>query len=311
VDAGRWALFSGRSGQRSWTGRLGLALAICALSIGLLLAGRQIVPVQAAIPPGYVPVGPGQTYLALGDSLATGFEEAGNADAQPGYPELVFTTLKAKYPSLTRRNLAIDGETSTSFLSGQIGAAEAFIAAERAAGRRVGLVTVSIGGNDLFAALPAPFGSGVEPESALASFRTNLPVILDRLLAVLTDSAGVRQGDLLISDLYNPYPGLEIPGRGRLADTYIPQFNAIIKDVAATRGVPVAEVGAAFTGHEADYIYVQRPYASFFDPQIRTKFDFHPRPAGHRAIADEILAVSGYPLARSYLPLVLRATSTR
>lgn len=280
-----------------------------ALLIALVLTGRQIVPALAASPPGYVPVGPGTTYLSLGDSLATGTEEAGNVDALPGYPDLVFSGLKARYPSLVQRNLGVDGETSTSFLTGQIKEAEALIAAERAAGRPVGLVTVSIGGNDLYATLPSPFGSNVEPETALATFRSNLPVILDRLLAALTDSTGVRQGDLIITDLYNPYPGLEIPGRGKLADTYIPQFNAIVKEVAAARGVPVAEVGAAFAGREADYIYVQRPYASFSDPQIRTKYDFHPRPAGHRAIADQVLAATGYPLTRSYLPFVLRAAS--
>lgn len=309
MGLGKRDTFAGRCRRGSPAGSLRLAATVCALSIALVLMGGPLGPVDAAMPPGLAPVGPGTTYLALGDSLTTGFEEAGNADGQPGYPELVFSTLRATYPSLTRRNLGVDGETSTGFLSGQIGEAETLIAAERAAGRRVGLVTLSIGGNDLFAALPAPFGSDRAPETALATFETNLPVILDRLLAALKDSSGARQGDLLIADLYNPYPGLEIPGRGKLADTYIPRFNAIIKAVAAARGIPVAEVGAAFSGREAEYIYVQRPYASFFDPGVRTKYDLHPRPAGHRAIADQVLAVSGYQLARSYLPFLLRAPS--
>ncbi len=262
------------------------------LLLALVLTLLWISPGFAAVPPDYTPVGPGDVYLALGDSLATGTEAPGNNDGQGGYPDHILARLQADNAQISYVNLGRAGETSGSMLYGygsdapQLERAIQQIYAERAAGRRVGLVTLDIGGNDMFGILP-PFmgGRGAPPEQTLEEFAANLRSIFDQLQAALTID-GVRQGDLVIMNYYNAYPGLSSG-----LDAWIARFNGVIHSEAAQRGIPVAEVARAFAGHEAEYLYVQYPYNLFTHDTI-TAFDFHPRPAGHQAIAQEFLTLT-------------------
>lgn len=263
---------------------------------------------QAVVPPGYAPVGLGDVYLALGDSLVTGTEAAGNNDDQPGYPNRLLPLLQTINSDLRLEILAQDGETSTTMIAedGQLDEAVALIQNLRSSGERVGLVTLSIGGNDLITLLRSLNLTNPDAEFAetLSTFEANFTLILDRLLAALENQNGVRQGNLLVMTYYNPYPNFNIPGFGRLADAWVPQFNASLKEIALERGVPVAEVARAFAGNEEELLYVQRPYpVSPFEPNLETRLDYHPQPAGHRVIASEFLAVSGYRL-NMYLPFV-------
>jgi lysophospholipase L1-like esterase len=275
-----------------------------ALFLLVLLAGAGAMSVAAYVPDGYAPLGPGDTYLALGDSLPLGYEVPANADDDPGYAVRLNDFLQANNPGLTTyENLAVLGETSTTMItpttaiSSQLELAVAFIESERAAGREVGLVTLSIGGNDMLRILPSAVGGeGIDGEVALAEFSGNLDIILDALLDALTVE-GQRQGDLLLMNYYNPYPGLDNPlDPGNNTDVWLPQFNAAIQAAAEARGLPMAEVAQVFEGNEAMLIYVQRPYADLIPPppNVEELFDFHPRPAGHCVIAREFYAVSGY-----------------
>lgn len=276
------------------------------LFVALLILGMQAPPARAVVPPGYTPVGPGDVYLALGDSVATGTEAAANQDGLPGYPAFLFATVDNLNPALDYVLLARDGETSTSMLApgGQLDAAVAEIASRRASGQRVGLVTLTIGGNDFVNAAR----SFSDPASALVTFRTNYAQILDQLQAALQDTNGARQGDLLVMDYYNPYPEFNFFGFGNLADEWVPRFNAALKEAATARGIPVAEVAEAFRGSEQTLLYVQRPYPqSLFDPNLEQRLDYHPRPAGQRVIADQFFAVSGYQVQfEVYLPALQR-----
>jgi lysophospholipase L1-like esterase len=250
-------------------------------------------------PPGSVPLGPGDSYLALGDSLVTGTEAAANDDDQPGYPAWLSEELQGLYPNLSYHNLGKDGETSSSMISeGQLAEAEAFIASQRDAGQRVGLITLSIGGNDM---VPVLYDSSLDGEAILETFRSNLDTILARLLAAMTVD-GLRQGDILLMDYYNPYPGLTNPVTGEpVSDTWVPQFNAIIDDAAATYGLPVAGMAEAFSGNEGDLLYVNQdiytnPYllSEALNPNFERDLDYHPRPAGHALMADVFRTLSRY-----------------
>lgn len=281
----------------------------------LLALSSELLPVYADTPtpepsvkpPGYAPRGLGTTYLALGDSLVTGTEETGNNDNLPGYPDILFSYLRTIKPDLGLVKLGRDGETSTTMITttstitgNQLDIAVNFIKSERAAGRRVGLVTLDIGGNDLIDVL---LNNSLDPNIVLAKYRQNLSTILDRLLDALTVN-NVRDGDLLLMDYYNPYPGLKQKFPTIVdPDVYVPVLNGIIKEAAATRGLPVTEVFSAFAGKEAEYIYVQRPYADFPVPKA---YDYHPRPAGHRAIASSFLSVSGYRVS-VYVTTVIKS----
>lgn len=271
-----------------------------------------VLPTRAAnqLPPGNV--GPGDVYLALGDSLATGSEVAANDDGFPGYPDLLFATLRQINPAITFTNLGVgSGETSSSFIvtdTGQLDRAVAFITTERTAGRVVSPVTLSIGGNDA-AAVVQP-GSTTNVEQARILFRANLSKILDDLVAALTVE-GQRTGDLLIMNYYNPYPGLyDLPAYQPFLpanpDVELPRFNAIIEEEAAARGIVVVDIFTPFQGREPELIFVTRPYPALppFNPaDLERLFDFHPREAGHRVIADHFFLTSGYRL-KAFLPLV-------
>lgn len=300
--------------------RLLFAVLCALLCAGIVRVNAQGTPPPDPefTPPGYSPRGLGTTYLALGDSLTLGSEAALNSDNTPGYPDTLYAYLRPLSPALTYKNLGRDGETSTSMITAtgtltisQLTQAENFIRAERAAGRRVGLVTLDIGGNDFINILFNPFAN---PELVLANYRKNLTTIVDRLLAALSDGSGARDGDLVLADYYNPYPGLsqKFPSAPS-PDLYVPRINAIVKEIAAARGLPVAEVYSAFNGREAQLVYVQRDPATgtYYDigdpndPVTQQRFDYHPRPLGHQQIAAALLNISGYK-QRLWLPLVVK-----
>ncbi|HMQ31183.1 MAG TPA: SGNH/GDSL hydrolase family protein [Chloroflexaceae bacterium] len=292
----------------------------------LLLLLLALVPLLAlparAATPAAAPVGPGDVYLALGDSLPAGFEAVD--DGQPGFPTPLHAALRGLRPGIALENLGrattgagAGGETSTTFRApgGQLEQAVAFIRAQRAAGKVVSPVTLSIGGNDAVGVILP--GSTTTVTAALTLYRANLRAILDTLLAALTED-GARTGDLIVQNYYNPYPGLADDSRYQLLlngvnpDRDLARFNRVIAEVVAEieaeRGVsiPIADVYTPFLGREALYTYVSIPYPSpqevLSNPVL---FDFHPRPAGHRAIADAFLEASGYTTT-IYLPVLVR-----
>jgi lysophospholipase L1-like esterase len=283
----------------------------------LLLLVLSVSPASSAVPDGYTPVGPGDTYLALGDSIPLGAEASANEDGEPGYPVQLLEQLRTFSPTLNS-GLSVDdfvlaeaGETTTTMItstdemSSQLELALDFIQSERDAGRTVGLVTLTIGGNDARSTLPFPFGSDEPLTPTLQRIEDNLDIILDSLTTALDG-----EGDLLLMNYYNPYPGLGIPPPDgpELTATLTEEGNAIIAAAAAKYGIPVAESQAAFVGKEPALLYVQYPYQ--IPPTSAAAYDFHPRPAGHCVLAAEFYAVSGYAgtfprcVWSSYIPLL-------
>ena len=282
------------------------------LLIALATALLATSPARAAEPPAYTPLGPGDTYLALGDSLAVGVEEPTNDDSLPGYPSLLYAQLRQSFPALRYENRGVSGETSQTFIDGgQLSSAVSFIQSERAAGRRVGLVTLDIGGNDMVGVF---LGSNLTVTETFSLYRSNLETILDQLLAALTVN-GQRNGDLLLMNYYNPYPDLTIvdtpplidlpPGQQPIVtNTEVPKFNQLIAEVAAARGLPVYNAFSAFGGRQASLLFVRYPYV--FIPFSQANFDYHPRQAGHQLLASGFASISGYQLNRLYTPLISR-----
>jgi lysophospholipase L1-like esterase len=227
-------------------------------------------------------------YLALGNSLARGHEAPGNADGQPGYPDNLYTMIRDMYPDATMQNLAVVGETSASFLSGQISAAESAIAAQCP-----DLVTFDIGGNDVGNLLTNQSGA----DATFAAFESNYTAILDRL----GSAAAGCETRIVTMSYYNPYPGLEIPPTNEtLSDQWVPRLNSIISSVAGARGVAVAPVYEAFSAYAPGQLTYVNP-AIYTNPLLKIPWvpgfeanvDFHPRPAGHQIIADLMYQASG------------------
>ncbi len=188
--------------------------------------------------------GPSGAYLALGDSLAAGYQPGGAELRDAAYPALAASRLGRAGAELTVENLGCSGETTGTLLDGgkctfdegsQLAQAEAWLE-ENADDVR--LVSIDIGGNDLLRCATdeltvdeACVGKGLRAVSR------NLPEALDRLRSAAGDDVPV-----LVLGYYNPWlaAGYLDQGQDQLAaaaDAFTELTDAIEKatdDAGAT-----------------------------------------------------------------------------
>lgn len=194
-------------------------------------------PAQPA--PGY--------YLALGDSLAAGFQN-GVDHRTEGYVGAVRQAVEKRHGPTELVNLACSGETTTTMLDGggctydrgtQLAQAEKFLRDHPA---QVRLVTLDIGGNDV---ARCGFG-GLKPSCttpALATLSGNLPQITTRLRKV---APGVQ---VVVLNYYDPFLVLDLLGSSGLGQTSVTELgkvNGAIARSAGASGARVADVASAF-----------------------------------------------------------------
>jgi lysophospholipase L1-like esterase len=227
-------------------------------------ASTRPVPTPAATAPGTTSSGPTSPspaspaspksaaagsgyYLALGDSLAAGFQ-LGVDHRTKGYAGPVRAAVEGRHGATALVNLGCSGETTSSMLVGgscsyakgsQLAQAEQFLR-DHAADTR--LVTVDIGGNDV-----ARCGfEGLKPECtkpALATLSGNLPKITSRLRAVAPDV------QIVLLNYYDPFLVLDLVGSSGLGQTSVSELaklNAAIDASAKASDAQVADVAAAF-----------------------------------------------------------------
>jgi lysophospholipase L1-like esterase len=208
-----------------------------ALALSLALA---FVPSAFAAPRAASPalVGPKAYYMALGDSLAFGFQP--DLDFTHGYSNYFYSNLKS-HGVTDYDNLACPGETTTTMINGdcpypylrkylyvgsQLTAAVNYL--HKHAGQ-VSPVTLTIGANDV----NGDFNSSTCTVSAswsndLATMDHNLTqTILPQLAAAMTVN-GHLTGDLLLTNYYDPYEN-ECPN----TVSYIQTLNAHLAADAA------------------------------------------------------------------------------
>jgi lysophospholipase L1-like esterase len=159
------------------------------LVVVLAAIGLVAIPATAAqaAPPIY--------YLALGDSLAAGFQPGGDTTA--GYVYDVYNHLHATHPNLVLINLGCDGETTTSMVSGgcsgtpvtpyttgsQLGDAVKYL---QLYGSAVKYLTIDIGANDVDGCLPG----GVPNAACLLQGAQTITTNLNTIMATLKRAAG-------------------------------------------------------------------------------------------------------------------------
>lgn len=241
---------------------LAVAMTALALAAGGLLPFR---PWQ----PAYEPRGQGELFLALGDSLAWGFRL--DDPATQSYPALLAASLAAHEP-LEALNLAVPGETTSSFVARQLPRAVGAIRQARGRGLLVSPITLDIGGNDLRSVERA---GPDERAAAIVSARRHIAYSLDQLRAAAGPAA-----DIAIMTYYNPYGGdPSVPGSDAY---YVEQLNLAIREEAGRRGVAVADVYPAF----ADGRFYTHTFILFGD--------IHANPQGHELIAATFLEALGY-----------------
>jgi lysophospholipase L1-like esterase len=262
-------------------------------------------PASVASPPArFSP--PGHFYLALGDSLAFGYQQArfnANFPSEPpaayntGYVDDFAAKLVGVRPSIQTVNDSCPGETSGSFLNGgcpytsygfalhnsysgsQMDAALAFLRAHPGA---VSPITLDIGSND-FNGLISTCGlagttclaQGAPP--ILSQYAANL----SRMLAALRDAA--PQSEIIVMQYYDPYAPVQ-----PLSIQIVQQQNSIIAAAAATYQARVADAFTPFN------LTTPQPQTLCTLSLICSQGDIHASDAGYAVIAGVFWTSSGY-----------------
>lgn len=273
-------------GSRWW--RLGITLSI-ALTV-VVLAGF-------APPRTYASglVGPKYYYLALGDSLAFGYQP--NLDWSHGYAPQWYSDLQ-HHGSKSFTNYGCNGETTNTFINGgcpyayalhnyyigaQLNAAVAFI--KYHAGN-VSPVSLDIGANDL---LPDINGSTCTVSSSWSTDLANVDsrltgTILPKLVGALTNSSGVRTGDLVMMNYYDPYQN-QCPS----SLSYVQTLNQHLAADAAQFNVPISDVMTAFGGTTTP-----NPNICTYTWMCSGYHDIHATTTGYGVIAQAFEGRTGY-----------------
>jgi lysophospholipase L1-like esterase len=191
-------------------------------------------------------------YVALGDSLAAGYQPDASIGPDQGYVPRVFQAFQAKVPNSELVNLGCGGATTTTLLSGggacdydagsQLAAAEQFLRDHRG---RVLLVTIDIGGNDINRCAATGTIDEACAADAIGTVVTNLREIMRRLrlAAPLVRMVGMNY--------YDPYLAAWLSGAAgqALAQQSIGltrQLNEQLTAVYTARRARVADVEGAF-----------------------------------------------------------------
>ncbi len=284
----------------------------------------------------------GQILLALGDSLTRGetdLQYIPSYSTNAGYVGLVANSLAAQNGGVTPTviNLAIDGETSSSFTTGvnrvapvtgrgdvplamenlnynpnalvtQSQLFQTTVATQQALGNTISTITMTLGTNDLFAlANMAGFtpGSATDPmvTAALATYRTNESAILANIRSLLPNA----KIDLI--GTYNPFPADPTNTFGPLAAAAGPQFNSVLQSLASQYGATYVNVAPLFVGHEAQYTYEgvlpQGSSVSGLYGGTLPLGDVHPNALGYSVIANAVISANAVPEPASLIMVSL------
>ena len=229
-----------------------IALTILAL-LASILAG--VVPATAADHTD-------GTYLALGDSVAAGTQQP-LPFTNNGYADQLFKSLKSDHGFDTFVNLACPGDDTTEMRFGTGGASpggsacygpnavfppggssqlDAAVAHLLAHPGEVGLITITIGANDILACDPADPQVQVCVATQLGTMAGNLAVIIGTLQAV---APGVP---IVAMNYYNPNLAFWLvdPSTVPASLELTAVFNGTLEAVYGAFGVPVADVATAF-----------------------------------------------------------------
>lgn len=271
-----------------------------ALVPALVLALAPALPAAAA--PGSPDRFGKPVLLALGDSVAAG---VGAVPKTTGYPEQLLSSLRAGYGTnadkatpgrtspLEIRNVSVGGATTATLLGAQLPAALELLETrngDRDPKNDVEVVTVTIGGNDVFMPVigacllaPSPAACQATTDAQLAQVRVNLTEALTRLV-----QAAGRRTEVVVTTYYNPLGscalGQQLPGAVALGDVVLEGgtipgrltleagLNDVIREAAAESGAQVAELYGEVTAGQfvggADCL--------------------HPNLAGHTTIAEQV-----------------------
>ncbi|KOV85317.1 hypothetical protein ADL03_14290 [Nocardia sp. NRRL S-836] len=239
-----------------------------------------------------------QVHLSLGDSYATGFGPNGATGES-------FAALVAKQSGLKLVNLACNGATSADLAtkpacgSDAGGRTQLDAAVQTLRDKKVALVTVVIGGNDL-----TPCALDRQPldcaTRTLTTVQANLNAALTKLRAAAPDTkiVGLTYPDVFLGAWINPsfQNGKDL---ARLSVSMFEQFNGVLKAEYGKFQAAFADVTKATGAYRPLTETTQDPkYGTIPAPVAQVcaltyfcdRTDVHPTPAGHAAIAEAVSA---------------------
>ena len=262
-------------------------------------------------------VAPTPYYVSIGDSYAAGYE-AGIGNTDNGFAYQVVDEAAALSHPLELVNFGCGGATTTSMVQSvgctaeglgpgaapydgqtQLEAAETFLWEHPG---EVGLITVSIGGNDVTtcAATPDPVPCVT---AAVESIETNVSETMQRLRAAAgpdTLIVGTTYPDVILGEWLQG-----TPERQQLAELSVTAFKQLINPALLTAytgaGGTFVDVTAATGAYgPMTELATLEPYGEIPVPVARVceltsycaEHDIHPTPEGYRLIAD--LVVDAY-----------------
>ncbi len=260
---------------------------------GPAMASLFAVAVVVALPgtaSGLGQKGPQSYYLALGDSIAYGYQPGkggGPGTFDTGYVDPFAARLRKLSPKIQVVNYGCPGESSVTFTRGgcpalregpklhdpfrgaQLKAALSFLRAHKG---QVSPITLTLWGNDL-----APLSArGKGAPKAIASFASRLDSILEQLRSAAPTS------EIIVTGAWN----LEADQFKKTEPLYRSLDAAIARTAAASRA-RVAKMYAVFTPPgNVRRVCVLTHICAMGDP--------HPNDAGYRAMAGAFFAASGY-----------------
>ncbi|MDE9366324.1 GDSL-type esterase/lipase family protein [Luteipulveratus sp. YIM 133132] len=249
-------------------------------------------------------------YVAMGDSLAAGYQPGQGDDKTGGYVGGVLAGAKKSGSDLQLKNFACSGEDTTTMTSGaicgsydegtnQLAAAESFLKTHPT----TRLITLDIGANDVQRCAK---GSNVDLPCITAGLQkvaTNLPPILTRIRAAAPDAR------IVVANYYNPFLAAWLlgPDGQSLAKVSVNlqrSLNSAIDGAAKGVNARVADVGAAFKSED----FTSSTTPSPVDPTAKlptnvalicawtwmcAKNDIHANDTGYGVIAQTVLSVVG------------------
>jgi lysophospholipase L1-like esterase len=278
---------------------------ILAKILGGLLGLVLLTALAASARSGPVYQAPQAYYLALGDSIAYGFQPTKvrlpPSGFRTGYVDVFAARLRTLAPKIRLVNYGCPGESTKTFIKGgcsgrrdvrglhdafngaQLDAALAFLRAHRG---QVSPITLTLWGNDVFEFSPACKGDLLCTRSharpGLARFASRLASIVGRL------RAAAPKAEIILTGAWN----FDVQHLAQ-TDPLFRSIDATIARVAAARKARVAKIYPVFSpspvGNPARA--KARICALTF---ICSKGDPHPTDAGYRAMAAAFLAASGY-----------------
>ena len=243
---------------------------------------------SSAAPPSVLPpdAGPG-TYLALGDSVAAGV--GADVPRTEGYVPVLARLLERRPPCggppdacrLRVVDLSVPGATTASLLRGQLPRALELLRNDSG----VRLVTVTVGGNDVFLPVVQACGRSVQDPGCPRAVRASLAQVdagVDELLRRLTDAAGSTP--VAVMAYYDPLPACRLAALSPLAQQVLEGtggeqgLNDILRERAAQHGAVVVETAQRLTP--------PRDFVGGLDC-------LHPSTSGHARIAQAFLDAVG------------------